>query len=98
MSFVTRHLMNALIDPVQHQYKSLTLRNRRARIGPQNRQTRSIFIHIPKTGGFSVASGMYGRDPWHFSLAEYAAIADLKKFHTFTVVREPAARLNSMFH
>jgi len=98
MTFAARYLMNMLAAPIYHQYKNLTLHNRTVRIRPQNWQTRSIFVHIPKTAGFSVAIDLYGRDPWHFSLVEYGAIADLGAFHSFTIVREPANRLNSMFH
>jgi hypothetical protein len=79
------------------QRKDFKLRNRKLRLHPEFVETKSIFIHIPKTAGYSVALALYGRDPWHFTLSEYETILDPKDYFTFTVVREPAKRLLSMY-
>lgn len=64
--------------------------------------TRSIFIHIPKCAGLSVAHALYGnRAGGHLTLDEYLRIfepAAIRQYFKFTFVRNPWDRLVSAFH
>ena len=58
-----------------------------------------IFIHIPKCGGTSVSTVLYGGSPWHYT-AEELSFINPKKFHRyykFSVVRNPWERLYSVY-
>lgn len=63
--------------------------------------SRSVFIHIPKAAGKSVASALYGDDkPGHYYASDYME-DNLKKFQdyfVFTFVREPSERLKSAYY
>jgi hypothetical protein len=95
MTLIRDSYMRALLYVLRVR-KDMKLKNRKLRLHPEFVETNSIFIHIPKTAGYSVALALYGRDPWHFPLSKYEAITEPKDFYTFTVVRDPAKRLLSM--
>jgi len=59
-----------------------------------------IFIHIPKTGGTSVAVALFGTDSRHVPIAEYiqANPRKARRYFKFTIVRNPYDRLVSSFH
>lgn len=59
-------------------------------------KTGTIFIHIPKCAGTSVALSLYGVDPWHFSVKSFSK-RQLKKNKVFAVVRDPVERLASSY-
>lgn len=90
-------MSNRILYTAVTRKKQFQLGNRKVRIHPCNIETNSIFIHIPKTAGFSVSQAIYGMDPWHFRLRDYQEIADTSAYFTFSIVREPAARLMSMY-
>ena len=66
---------------------------------PANDDTRSIFIHVPKCAGTSVARSIYGSSDSHLPISRYAAF-DPKRFEhyfKFTFVRNPWDRLLSAY-
>ena len=64
-------------------------------------KARSLFIHIPKTGGISIRNSLYGyREFGHMSLAECQRILPtwvLKRYFKFAFVRNPWDRLCSAY-
>ena len=63
--------------------------------------TGSIFIHIPKAAGKSVATTLYGDDkPGHYYASDYYMENKLKfnDFYKFTFVRDPVERLKSAYY
>lgn len=90
------------VAPLASFYKSKTKRNRSVQFFDHNKETKSVYVHIPKTGGHSVAVALYDHDPWHFRLKDYQALAgrngvDFNSFFVFSVVRDPIERLSSMY-
>jgi hypothetical protein len=63
--------------------------------------TRSIFVHIPKSGGVSVAETLYGtRAGRHTSISQYQIVfgaADFHHYFKFTFVRNPWDRAYSAY-
>ncbi len=62
-------------------------------------QTRSIFIHVPKTAGQSVAMALYNRGIAHMSWREWYQRNPRKfaSYFKFAVLRDPIARFCSAF-
>ena len=62
--------------------------------------TKSIFIHVPKAAGTSIARSIYGINVGHRSLSDYAKISEreLAKYFTFTFVRNPWDRTVSEYN
>ena len=67
-----------------------------------------VFIHIPKAAGTSVCDSLYQSRVWHFTLAEIRSADSGRKdqtayksgidgLPTFSVVRDPLARLQSSY-
>nr|WP_297458430.1 sulfotransferase family 2 domain-containing protein [uncultured Halomonas sp.] len=81
------------MNVIKNDLQKINLYNKRFR------ETRSIFIHIPKAGGTSIAKAIYGTDPGHIKLKNYMA-RDQKKFSSyfkFSFVRNPVDRVASTF-
>lgn len=64
-------------------------------------ETGVVFVHVPKTGGTSVARALYGTDGGgHRTVRDYrAALGDafVDRAFVFAVVRDPVERLASAF-
>ena len=61
---------------------------------------RCIFIHIPKTGGVSVAKSMIGKIAGHWTVLDYKNIfgkEDFNNYFKFSFVRNPFTRLISAY-
>lgn len=64
-------------------------------------ETNSIFIHIPKAAGKSIAQALYGDDrPGHFLWHNYEAAdaVSFSQFFKFSFVRHPIDRLESAYY
>ena len=65
-------------------------------------KTDSIYIHIPKAGGVSIANSLYGNiGAGHFTWAQYDQLfADefVRRAFKFAIVRNPWDRIHSAFH
>ena len=100
---VFEYAKSVTLSPLGYTYRRVSKGNRRLRILPECRDTKSLFIHIPKTGGHSVGMALYKRDPFHFRFVDYADYAlqhgiDLNDYFKFSVVRHPVDRLISMYN
>jgi hypothetical protein len=72
-------------------------RRRRLR---QIRRARTLFIHIPKNAGMSIAQALYGEQIKHATIRYYAKAAPRLLWRTpsFAVMRDPVARFVSAFN
>lgn len=62
-------------------------------------ETNSVFIHIPKAAGTSIAKTLYGKDPWHYTINHYKFLSagDFELYFKFGFVRNPYERLYSIY-
>jgi len=68
-------------------------------------RSKTVFVHVPKCGGKSVITGLYGlgEHDWfgHPDIGFFQALLGPKRFASFTkftVLRDPVARCRSAFH
>ena len=66
----------------------------------RNDKYRCIFVHVPRTGGTSVASALFGGGLWHPLLEEFYAYDAERaaQYFKFAFVRNPWDRFVSAFH
>lgn len=62
-------------------------------------RARTLFIHIPKNAGMSIAQALYGEQIKHATIRYYQKAARRMLWHTtsFAVLRDPVARFVSAF-
>jgi hypothetical protein len=67
---------------------------------PCFQETKSIFIHIPKAAGTSIARSIYGMNVGHRKASDYIAVSDseFKKYYRFSFVRNPWDRAISAYN
>jgi len=65
-------------------------------------RTRSIFVHIPKAAGISIAQSLYeGSACFHVTSSWYSLALSrqqIRQFFVFSIVRNPWDRLHSAYH
>lgn len=93
-----KRIQRQLPLPIQ----TVLLRATGDRYNPYSREndlTESIFAHIPKTGGTSVATCVYGGWKRHYPLSHYAAFDPdrYRRYLKFAFVRNPWDRLLSAY-
>lgn len=73
-----------------------------AKITSSQRDTKSIFIHIPKTAGMSIHRILYDKDHGHGHAPAYAYYRrepkSFAEYFTFSLMREPTDRFVSAFY
>lgn len=97
--------MEILPDPVRRRFNTWRYRNfQRNRLSGRSSIAafdyyKCIYVHIPKTGGISVNDALWGNPGGvHKNMEDYAKIfgrKTLDEYFTFTIVRNPWARLVS---
>lgn len=63
-------------------------------------ESRAIFVHVPKAAGTSVALGLFGQLPYHYTALQYRVIfgrKDFERYFKFSFVRNPWDRLHSAY-
>lgn len=68
---------------------------------PYYDETESVFIHVPKAAGKSVAGSLYNCDkPGHFFATDYRSDDAVKfnRYYKFAFVRDPYSRLESAYY
>lgn len=78
----------------------LPLDGKRRRRLRQVDRARTLFIHIPKNAGMSIAQALYGEQIRHATIRYYAKAAPRLLWRTtsFAVMRDPVARFASAFN
>ena len=78
----------------------LAERRGRGLFTPKFNDTRSVFIHVPKAAGNSVAKAIYGKETRHYPAFLYRLVNQerFNQYFTFAIVRNPWDRLVSAFH
>ncbi len=100
MKLIKTALWNVLLLLSPRIYEHRKSRNRGVGYLPVFDATRSIFIHVPKAGGTSVAIALYGRNIPHATWHEWYDL-NPKKFRDyfkFAIVRHPISRFVSAFN
>ena len=64
---------------------------------PELTEQKTVFFHIPKTAGKSLATAVFGTDINHFSYQQVAKQISLEDYYTFTFVRNPWDRMVSAY-
>lgn len=89
-----------MINTLRERYESWVLRRAQHNSWlPEFADTNSLFIHIPKAAGTSIASAIYGKDPWHYPISDYNYLSRFlsKRLYKFAFVRNPYSRIISSY-
>jgi len=100
MKLLKKALWNVLLLLSPRIYEQRKSRNREGGYLPVFDATRSIFIHVPKAGGTSIAMALYGRNIPHATWHEWYDLNPNKfrDYFKFAIVRHPISRFVSAFN
>jgi hypothetical protein len=97
-----RRILYRRLHPARHRHFETLRRGRTGQYSLQSfDEHRCIFVHIPKTGGISVAKGLFGNLAGsHTKLRTYECVfsaTEFSNYYKFSFVRNPWGRLYSAY-
>jgi len=97
---VKKALWSLLLFVAPDLYEKRKSRNLRIKFPEAFDTTESIFVHIPKAAGTSVAMALYGMQVGHWTWRQWRELNPVKfrKYFKFAIMRDPVDRFVSAFY